>query len=570
MKSEKRLKGYETVWTCDFCGQEFKNKKESDRHELICDKNTKYQKLKNNSIFTKIAKISKITWFISMGVFLILAFVLNKIDPEYKNIFSQISLPTTVIIGICSFLLMVFTSAIDFSFVEKKQKNVLIKIIIFILSIIFFPFFIIKKQNKVLFGFFILLPIWGLGIIFTLLVLGIIRGSTPVVGNSMNPTILDKENVDLSSFTILNKLFFKPQKGDIVTFESGRTVDPDGQIASYIKRIVATSGDEVSIRDGFLYVNNQLIKESYTVKPRSTFGGSFLPDCKTIKIPDDYYFVLGDNRKRSKDSREVGLVSINEIESILPIDKQDKFKDRLRNASNDGVDHGLPSFDLDDYYQRINKIREDNNLKPLKKNEKLEKAAIARAKSIIENNEIDFKNSENKSKYPYEKAIKEAGYYNIISGENQTTGYYDSEELSNYWLEYKTKENILNKDFQDTGIGAYIGKIDGCEIQVIVQEFGGYVPPNYSKTTIDSWKNAVDSLNSVIPSWEKTKGWNNINQDDLSKLLDLMYREKKIASNILFKMESGKWLSDEENRSIDEYENLSKQSSALADKLNGN
>jgi signal peptidase I len=181
-----------------------------------------------------------------------------------------------------------------------------------------------------------------LGIVFTLLVLGIIRSSTPVVGNSMNPTIHDKENVNLSSFTILNKLFFKPQKGDIVTFESGRTSNTDGQIVSYIKRIVAVGGDEVSIRDGFLYVNNELVKEPYTAKPRSTFGGSFLADCKTIKIPDGYYFALGDNRKRSKDSRDVGLVSIKEIESILPMKKQDQFKDRLRDASNDGVDHGLP------------------------------------------------------------------------------------------------------------------------------------------------------------------------------------------------------------------------------------
>jgi len=548
-----------------------KYEKKLKEYEAVCTKNPKYQNLKNNSIFAKISKISKIIWFVSMGIFLILAFVLNKIDSEFKNIFSQISLSATIIIGICSFLLMVFTLAIHFSFIDKKEKNVLVKIIILIFSIIFFPFFVIKKQKKFLFGFFILLPMWGLGIIFTLLVLGIIKGSTPIIGNSMNPTILDKENINLSSFTILNKLFFKPQKGDIVTFESGMTVDPDGQIASYIKRIVATGGDEVSIRDGFLYVNNQLIKEPYTVKPRSTFGGSFLPDCKTIKIPDDYYFVLGDNRKRSKNSREVGLVSINEIDSILPIDKQNQFKDRLRNASNDGIDHGLPSFDLDDYYQRINKIREDNKLKPLKRNEKLEKAALARAKSIIENNEVELISKNEKSKYPYSKAIKDAGYSNVAIGEIITTGYYDSEELSNYWLDYETKKNLLDKQFQDTGIASYVGKVNDCEVQITVQEFGGYVPPNYDKSNIESWEKALARLKEIQPSWQKCKEWGKIYEDNKSacdRINEIISTRISNMNSAVNRMKSNQWLTSSESKGLDQDDSLYSEQESLAVKLN--
>jgi uncharacterized protein YkwD len=72
---------------------------------------------------------------------------------------------------------------------------------------------------------------------------------------------------------------------------------------------------------------------------------------------------------------------------------------------------------LDDYYQRINKIREDNKLKPLKKNEKLEKAALSRAKSIIDNNEVELIGKGEKGKYPYTKAIRDAGYSNTITGE---------------------------------------------------------------------------------------------------------------------------------------------------------
>lgn len=519
----------------------------------------------------KILKISGIIWLISFISFFAVAALspTNPSTPSEMPQIIQIIIWVIVSIGVLSFLVMIFSLALNLSYRKYPNESSFKKFIRFITSLIFLPLLVMKSAIGFLLGFFVLLPIWGFGLVFLLFLFGVINPGVEIIGNSMNPTLTDKQNLKLNSYAFFQKIFQQPKRGDIVVFKSGRTSDPDGNIASYVKRIVAIGGDEVSIRDGFLYINNQLVKESYTAKPRSTFGGSFLPDCKSIKVPNGYVFALGDNRKRSKDSREIGLISVNEIESLLPISKQGQFKDKARDASNDGFDHGLPSFDLVNYYERINKIRADKGLKPLKQNEKLEKAAIARAKSVIENNEVSKIGSGDNGKYSSSKAISDAGYGNVLTGEVITTGYYDSEELSNYWLDYETKKNLLNKEFQDTGIGAYVGKIDGCEIQVIVQEFGGYVPPNYSKSTIDSWKNAVNSLNSVIPSWEKSKG-SNLNQDDLNKLLDLMYRERTIASNISAKMESGKWLSSEDERSITEYENLSNQSSALANKLNGN
>lgn len=338
-----------------------------------------------------------------------------------------------------------------------------------------------------------------------------------------------------------------------------------------LKGVLSVSGDEVTIRDGFLYVNNELVKEPYTAKPRSTYGGSFLPDCKSIKIPDGYIFALGDNRKRSKDSREVGLVSLNEVESFLPVAKQSQFSDRSRDTNNDGTNHGLPSFDLTDYYQRINQIRADNNLKPLKQNEKLESAALARAKSIIENNEINQIGSGDNGKYPYSKAIRDAGYSNIITGEIRTTGYYDSEELSNYWLDYETKKNILDKQFQDTGIAAYVGKIDGCEVQVIVQEFGGYVPPNYDKSNTDSWKSVLSRLREIQPSWQRCKEWgsaydrNKTECDRINEIISIRINNIQAAVN---KMDKNQWLSSAESKSLDQDQALFNEQESLANKLN--
>lgn len=517
----------------------------------------------------EIAHISIIIWFLCVIVCVVIAVLFpNNFNPKLGGFWPRFGLSSIVILGVVSFLLVCFSFAFHYSFVVPKEKNILLKIIRFILSLVFLPFVIMRNILDSLFGLFILLPIWGFSIILSLIIFGVITSSTPVTGTSMMPTIHDKENVDLFSFTFIQKFFDPPQKGDIVTFSSDKTISANGENVSYIKRVVATRGDELTIKDGFLYVNNQIVQESYTAKPRSTFGGSFLPDCKSIKVPDDYVFVLGDNRKRSKDSREIGLVSINSIDNILPVHKQSQFQDRIRDTSNDTKNLGLPSFDLTDYYQQINQIRIDNKLNTLKRSQKLETAALARAKSIVENNEIDKVGDKDKSKYPYAKAIQDAGYSNIVTGEIRTSGYYDAQELSDYWLEYETKKNLLDKQFQDTGIAAYVGKIDGCEVQVIVQEFGGYIPPSYSKSDLQSWRDIINNLNEVIPSWEKAKGWGNINQDDLNKLLDLLYKQKTIAVNILSKMEANKWLTDQENQSINTYNSLIDQSSNLADKLN--
>ncbi len=261
-----------------------------------------------------------------------------------------------------------------------------------------------------------------------------------------------------------------------------------------------------------------------------------------------------------------GFVSVEDINGIIPYDKQKNFQTRWRDASHDKDNAGLMSFDPSSYYDLFNTIRTKNGLAPLKPNKNLEQSAIKRAKWIIENNEI--KVNPNESKYTPQRAQLDSNYSNILSGEMFTTGYFDSEDLSNYWMEYDTKKTVLNKDYQDTGIGAVVGKINGCETQIIVQEFGGYVPPNYPQETVQNWRKAVDNLNSVIPSWEKAVG-GNMNQDDLKRLLDLMYRERTIAINILVKMDSNQWLSQADNDSINEYNSLMNQSISLANKLNG-
>ena len=108
-------------------------------------------------------------------------------------------------------------------------------------------------------------------------------------------------------FTDGSKLKFRdPKRGDIVIFKY-----PPNPRHRFVKRCVGTPGDKVEIKNKVLYINDQAIKEVYTrfeddtilpakVSPRDNFG--------PVQVPVDNYFMLGDNRDYSADSRIWGFV----------------------------------------------------------------------------------------------------------------------------------------------------------------------------------------------------------------------------------------------------------------------
>lgn len=127
-----------------------------------------------------------------------------------------------------------------------------------------------------------------------------------VKGKSMFPAF---EN---SEYLLTNKITYRfniPQRGDIIIFKS-----PENKKYDYIKRIIALPGEKISLKDGKIFINGSKLNESaYLSENIYTKGSNFLPEGKELKVPKNQYFVIGDNRPNSSDSREWGYISIENI-----------------------------------------------------------------------------------------------------------------------------------------------------------------------------------------------------------------------------------------------------------------
>jgi len=119
-----------------------------------------------------------------------------------------------------------------------------------------------------------------------------------VRGSSMAPGIHDGDRILIEPWSYL---FQEADRGDVVVLRY--PLDPS---VDYIKRIIGLPGDRVTLADGHVWVNGELLNEPYV---DDIDRSSYL----SLIVDEDRYFVLGDNRPRSSDSREFGLVPTDHI-----------------------------------------------------------------------------------------------------------------------------------------------------------------------------------------------------------------------------------------------------------------
>jgi signal peptidase I len=132
-----------------------------------------------------------------------------------------------------------------------------------------------------------------------------------VSGNSMLPNFHDGELLLTNKVTqwlgdtpFGQSAGLNYERGDVVVFQKPGYRD-------FIKRVIAIPGDKVSVKNGYVYVNDKKVLESYIPAEVRTGGGTFLQEGDEITLKDGYYFLMGDNRQNSEDSRyiEIGPVS---------------------------------------------------------------------------------------------------------------------------------------------------------------------------------------------------------------------------------------------------------------------
>jgi signal peptidase I, bacterial type len=160
-----------------------------------------------------------------------------------------------------------------------------------------------REKKKINIGLLKEIAVWIVEILLTIaaaiIMVSFFGFRVSVIGPSMSPTLENGEKVLVNRFVY--KLF-DPKQNDLIVFQ------PNGNEKShyYVKRVIALPGDTVQIKDGKVYVNGELLAESVETEK---IENAMMAE-NEIVVGEDEYFVLGDNRNNSEDSRYASIGNV--------------------------------------------------------------------------------------------------------------------------------------------------------------------------------------------------------------------------------------------------------------------
>ncbi|HKC04730.1 MAG TPA: signal peptidase I [Patescibacteria group bacterium] len=141
--------------------------------------------------------------------------------------------------------------------------------------------------------------VFAVGIFFFVYLL--IMRPHKIKGMSMSPNYPDGEYLLTEKVTYYLR---NPERGDIVVF-----TPPVSDTDEFIKRVVGLPGEKVMVKNGRVYINDKLLEEPYIASTMRTQEGTFLSEGQAFTVPAGLYFVMGDNRPNSSDSRYWGPIT---------------------------------------------------------------------------------------------------------------------------------------------------------------------------------------------------------------------------------------------------------------------
>jgi len=169
-----------------------------------------------------------------------------------------------------------------------------------------------KFRNAFALGNFILEFVQSIVLALSVFVLLYLFVAQPnqVKGTSMMPNFVDGEYLLTDKLTYM---FSQPKRGDVVVFKAPSSEACSEDECEYIKRVIGLPGDKVKVENNQVYLNGELLNQSWIPSDFVTEAGTFSQEGVEESVPEGQYLVFGDNRSHSRDGREFGPIKKDSI-----------------------------------------------------------------------------------------------------------------------------------------------------------------------------------------------------------------------------------------------------------------